>query len=202
MKIKDLLTKIALCIVPVGLFIISNRLRKSTGQMDYNFPIAFISILNLSMTCVYIFTKRNEYLNGDDKLKFLGKRVDILFIISQVCLGVILYLFSIKFGGVISLSEVYIFIAIMLYGNYYTLNPMPPTNLSIYLEDADVWRKVSALTGKMLFIIGIIGLLSAFYYSPNGLGIEYMNFVLAIMVVIFIITYFYAKQQYNRKYNR
>jgi hypothetical protein len=202
MKIKDLLTKIALCIVPVALFIISNRLRKSTGQMDSNYPIAFISILNVSMTCVYIFTKRNEYLNGGDKLKFLGRRIDLLFIISQVCLGIILYLFSIKFGGVISLSEVYIFIAMMLYGNYYSLTPMPPTNLSMYFEDEDIWRKVSAFRGKFLFTIGIIGLLSVLYYSPNGLGIEYMYFALAIMAIIFIITYFYAKQQYNQKFNR
>lgn len=201
MKIKDLLTKIALCIVPVALFIISNRLRKSTGQMDFNFPIAFISILNSSLTCVYIFTKRNEYLNGDDKLKFLGRRIDLLFIISQVCLGIILYLFSIKFWGVISLSEVYIFIAIMLYGNYYSLTPMPPINVSIYFEDEDIWRKVSAFTGRFLFMIGLIGLLSVLYSSPNGLGVEYMYLLLAMMAVTFIITYFYAKKQYFKKYN-
>ena len=202
MKTKDLLTKIALCIVPITLFIISNRLRKSTGQMDANYPLAFISILNLSMTCVYVFKKRNEYLNGDDKMKFLGKRIDLLFIISQICLGVTLYLFYIKFGGVNMLSEVFIFIAMMLYGNYYSLTPMPPTNVSIYLEDEDVWRKVSAFRGRLLFIIGIIGLLSVFYYSPSGLGMEYMYFALVIMAVIFITTYFYAKQQYNRKFDR
>ena len=199
MKIKELIQKFALCIVPVALFIISNRIRK--GE-ESTLPIAFISILNVSMTCVYIFTKRNEFLNGDNKLKFLGKRADLLFIIGQVCLGGLLYLFYIKFGGIISLSEVYIFIAMMLYGNYYSLIPMPPINVSMYFEDEDIWRKVSIFRGRLLFSIGILGLLAVLYYSPNGIGVEYMYLILIIMAVTFITTYFYAKREYLKKFDR
>jgi hypothetical protein len=202
MKIKELSQKIALCIVPIALFLISNLLRNKAGNNESTFPLAFISILNFSMTCVYIFTKRDEFLNGDEKLKFLGKRADILFTISQVCLGVLLYLFYIKFGEIISLSEVYIFIATMLYGNYYSLIPMPPVNVSMYFEDEDIWRKVSIFRGRLLFSLGIIGLLAVLYYSPNGIGIEYMYLFMAVMAITFLTTYFYAKREYSKKFDR
>jgi hypothetical protein len=202
MKIKELSQKIALCIVPIALFFISNLLRNEAGRNESTFPLAFISILNVSMTCVYIFTKRDEFLNGDEKLKFLGKRANILFTISQVCLGILLYLFYIKFGEIVSLSEVYIFIVTMLYGNYYSLIPMPPVNVSMYLEDEDIWRKVSILRGRLIFSIGLIGLFIVLYYSPKGIEIDYMYFFMAVMVIIVLITHFYAKREYSKKFDR
>ena len=202
MKIPHLLTKIALCIVPFGLFVISNYLSKNAVEGESDFSISFIFIINGSLTCVYIFTKRNEFLNGNDKLKFLGKRVDLLLIINQICLIVILYLFYIKFWGIITLSEIYTFVAVMLYGNYYSLSPMPLENVSVFFEDEDVWRKVCKLRGRLIFSFGVIGLFAVFYYSPNGIGIEYMSLLLISMAITFIITYFYAKCQYFKKYDR
>ncbi len=201
MKIKDLLTKIVLCIVPVALFIISNRLGKNMGEGESAFSISFIYIINISVTCVYIFIQRDKLFHGDEKLNFLGKRADILLLISQLCLGIILYLFYKNFWGIITLSEIYIFIAVMLYGNYYSLSPMPLENVSVFLDDEDVWRKVCKLRGRLIFGFGLIGLLAVIYYSPNGLGIEYMYLLLTMVAVTFIITYFYAKKQYFKKYN-
>ena len=202
MKIKDLLTKVLLCIIPLALFFVGNRLNKNMGEGEAAFSLGFIYILNVSVTCTYVFMQRNKLLHGDEKSIFLSKRVDLLLIISQVCLMVILYLFYIKFWGAITLSEVYIFIAVMLYGNYYTLSPMPSENVSVFFEDEDVWRKVCKLKGRLIFGFGLIGLLAVFYFSPNGLGIEYMALLLATIVVTFSVTYLYAKNQYFKKYNR
>ena len=202
MKIKSLLTKIALCIVPIGLFIASNRLNKGMGEGESTFSPSFIFIINGSLTCVYIFVQRDRLLYGDEKLNFFRKRADMLLIISQICLAIILYLFYIKFWGIITLSEIYTFIAVMLYGNYYSLSPMPLENVSIYLEDEDVWRKFCQLRGRLIFGFGLVGLLVVFYFSPNGLGIEYMYLYLAMMTITFLITYFYAKSQYFKKFNR
>lgn len=202
MKIKDLLTKITLCIVPVALFIISNRLSKGMGEGESAFSLSFMFIINVSFTCVYIFTQRDRLLNGDEKLILLGKRIDKLLLISQICLGIILYLFYIKFLGVITLSEIYIFIVVMLYGNYYSLSPMPLENVSVFFEDEDVWRKVCKLRGRFIFGFGLFGLLLVLYYSPNGLGIDYMVLLMATMLITFFITYFYAKNQYFKKFNR
>jgi hypothetical protein len=201
MKIKDLLTKIALCIVPVALLVIADNLSWKISDGEPSFSLSFIYTFNVSTTCIYIFIQRNKLLNGDEKLKFLGKRADLLLIISQICLGIILYLFYVKFWGIVTLSEIYIFIAVMLYGNYYSLSPMPLENVSIYFEDEDIWRKVSKLRGRLIFTFGLIGLFSVIYYSPNGLGIEYMFLLIIVMIVVFGITYFYAKQQYNRKFD-
>ena len=201
MKIKDLLTKIALCIVPIALFFISKHLSKSMGEGELTFSLSFISIFNVSTTCVFIFSQRNELLNGDEKLKYLGKRIDLLLIISQLCLGIILYLFYTKFWGAITLSEVYVFIAVMLYGNYYTLTPMPSENVSVFFDDEDVWRKVSKLKGRLIFVFGLIGLLAVIFSAPKGLGMEYMLLIFGMMAITFIITYFYAKKQYFKKYD-
>ncbi|MEA5459718.1 hypothetical protein VB796_11735 [Arcicella sp. LKC2W] len=202
MKTPNLIQKIALCIVPISLFFISNLLRNETGNKESTYPLAFISILNVSMTCVYIFTQRDSFLNGNDKMIFLGKRVDLLFTISQVCLAGLLYLFYIKFGNIISLSETFIFMATMLYGNYYSLIPMPPVNVSMYFEDEDIWRKVSIFRGRIIFGIGLLGLLAVLYYSPKGIGIEYMFLLLVDIATFFVLTYFYAKREYLKKFDR
>ena len=201
MKIKDLLTKIALSIVPLVLFIISNRLSKSMGEGESAFSLSFIYIINISITSVYIFVQRDRLLYGDEKLNFLSKRVDMLLLINQICLGIILYLFYIKFWGGITLTEIYIFISVMLYGNYYSLAPMPFENVSVYLDDEDVWRKVSKLRGRLIFSCGLIGLLAVFHYSPDGLGIQYMSLLMIAIVILFVVTYFYAKNQYFKKFN-
>ncbi|PWK28921.1 hypothetical protein LV89_00474 [Arcicella aurantiaca] len=202
MKTQNLAQKIALCIVPISLFFISNLLRNEAGNKESTYPLAFISIQNVSMTCVYIFTQRDSFFNGNDKMVFLGKRVDLLFTISQVCLAGLLYLFYIKFGDIVSLSEAFIFIVTMLYGNYYSLIPMPPVNVSMYFEDEDIWRKVSIFRGRLIFSFGLIGLFAVLYYSPKGIGIEYMYLVLAVISITFLSTYFYAKIEYLKKFDR
>ena len=201
MKIKDLLIKIVLCIVPVTLFFFGNSLSKSMGEGKSTFLLSFIYILNATVTCVYIFSQRNKLLNGNEKSKFLGKRIDLLLIISQLCLIVILYLFYTKSWGDDILSEIFIFIVVMLYGNYYSLSPMPSENVSIFFEDEDVWRKVSKLRGRLIFCFGLIGLLAVLYIAPNGLGINYIFLYLTMLAITFIITYFYAKNQYFKKYD-
>ena len=148
MKIKDLLIKIVLCIVPVTLFFFGNSLSKSMGEGKSTFILSFIYILNATVTCMYIFSQRNKLLYGDEKSNFLGRRIDKLLIISQICLGIVLYLFHTKSWGINTLTEIFIFIAVMLYGNYYSLSPMPSENISIFFEDEDVWRKVSKLRSR------------------------------------------------------
>ena len=202
MKIKDLLIKIVLCIVPVTLFFFGNSLSKSMGEGKSTFLLSFIYILNATVTCVYIFSQRNKLLNGNEKSKFLGKRIDLLIIISQLCLIVILYLFYTKSWGDDILSEIFILIVVMLYGNYYSLSPMPSENVSIFFEDEDVWRKVSKLRGRLIFCFGLIGLFAVLFTAPNGLGINYILLYLTMLAITFIVTYFYAKKQYFKKYDR
>ena len=110
--------------------------------------------------------------------------------INQVCSMVILYLFYLKFWGIVTLSEVQIFIVVMLYGNYYPLSPMPSENVSVFFDDEDVWRKVSKLRGRLIFGFGLIGLLAVFYYSPKGIKMEYLALLFLTMAITFIITYF------------
>lgn len=202
MKIKDLLTKIALCIVSITLLILATYLSSELKEKKLVFFLSSLYTFNGTITVMYVFLQREKLFDGDEKLNFLGKRIDLLLIISQVCLMVILYLFYIKFWGVITLTEVYIFIAVMLYGNYYTLSPMPAENVSVFFDDEDVWRKVSKLRGRLIFGFGLIGLLAVFYYSPKGVKMEYLALLFPTMAIIFIITYFYAKNQYFKKYDR
>lgn len=202
MKIKDLLTKVLLCIISITLLILASYSSAKLNEKSSIFSLSFLYTFNGTITVMYVFLQRERLFDGDEKSIYLGKRIDLLLIISQVCLGIILYLFYIKFWGAITLSEVYIFIAVMLYGNYYTLSPMPSENVSVFFEDEDVWRKVCKLKGRLIFGFGLIGLLAVFYFSPNGLGIEYMALLLATIVVTFSVTYLYAKNQYFKKYNR
>ena len=202
MKIKDLLIKIVLCIVPVTLFFFGNSLSKSMGEGKSTFILSFIYILNATVTCMYIFSQRNKLLYGDEKSNFLGRRIDKLLIISQICLGIVLYLFHTKSWGINTLTEIFIFIAVMLYGNYYSLSPMPSENISIFFEDEDVWRKVSKLRGRLIFCFGLIGLFAVLFTAPNGLGINYILLYLTMLAITFIVTYFYAKKQYFKKYDR
>jgi hypothetical protein len=140
-------------------------------------------------------------MDGDEKMSFLSKRIDTLIAINQVCSVIILLLFYYKYSGIISLTEAYIFIILILYGNYYSLLPMPTENISVYFEDEDIWRKVRSLRSKLFFGFGVVGLLIVLYFSPKGLGLSQMLLIYGIMFIVFIITYFYAKQQYNRKFD-
>jgi hypothetical protein len=79
---------------------------------------------------------------------------------------------------------------------------MPSENISIYLEDEDVWRKFCQLRGRLLFGFGFLGLLLVVSFAPNGLGMRHIFVIYGIMAVTFIITYFYAKSQYFKKFNR
>ena len=202
MKIKDLPLKIALCIVPITLFFFGNSLSKSMGEGKSTFLLSFIYTLNVSVTCVYIFSQRNKLLDGNEKSNFLGRRIDKLLIISQICLGIVLYLFYTKSWGANTLTEIFICITIMLYGNYYSLSPMPSENVSVFFEDEDVWRKVSKLRGRLTFFFGLIGLFVVLYTAPNGLGMKYVYLYLGMMAITFIITYFYARRQYFKKFDR
>ncbi len=201
MKIKDLLTKVALCIVPIIISIFAYSFEDNIKNSEASFLVSGISTFNITFIIFYVFLKRNEIIDGDEKMAFLSKRIDILIVINQICLLTILLLFKYNYWGIISLTESYIFIILILYGNYYSLLPMPSENVSVYFEDEDIWRKVCSLRSKLFFGFGLIGLLAVIYYSPNGLGIEYMYLLLATMAITFIITYFYAKKQYFKKYN-
>jgi hypothetical protein len=200
MKIKDLLTNTFLCLTSIVLTITASYLNAKLGESKSTFSLSSIFTFNASISCIYVLNQRNRLVNGDEKSIFLSKRIDIILIISQLYLGIILYLFFIKFWGTIMLIEVYIVIAVMLYGNYHTLSPMPSENVSFFFEDEEVWRKVRKLRGRLIFGFGLIGLLAVFYFSPNSLGIEYMY--LGMMAITFVITYFYAKSQYFKKFNR
>ena len=202
MKIKDLLTKILLCIVSVTLLALASYLSAKLDEKSSVFSLSFLYTFNGTITVMYVFLQRERLFDGDEKSIYLGKRIDLLLIISQVCLGIILYLFYTKFWGAITLSEIYICIAIMLYGNYHTLSPMPSESVSVFFDDEDVWRKVSKLRGRLIFGFGLIGLLAVLYAAPNGLGMKYVYLYLGMMAITFIVTYFYAKSQYFKKFDR
>jgi hypothetical protein len=201
MKTKDLLKKIALCVVPVSFCIFGYFISQDTISSKSDFLISGISTFNAMMIIIYIFVGRETLKNGDEKLKYLSKKVDFLFAINQLCLAVILTLFYTKFIGVISLTEAYLFIILILYGNYYALKPLPTENVSVFLEDEDVWRKFCQLRGRLLFGFGIFGLSLVIYFAPEGLGKYTIMIIYGTMAVTFIITYFYAKSQYFKKYN-
>lgn len=201
MKIRDLLTKTALCIGSLTLVIMASYLSSKTNEKSSIFSLSSLFTFNGVITVKYVFLHREKLFEGNEKAIFLGKRIDLLLAISQTCLGVILYLFYITFWGVITLSEIYIFITMMLYGNYYTLSPMPSESVSVFFEDEYVWRKVSKLRGRMMVCFGLIGFSAVLYFAPNELGIEYMYLYLTTMAISFITTYFYAKSQYFKKFN-
>ncbi len=201
MKIKDLLTKVALCIVPIIISIFAYSFEDNIKNSEASFLVSGISTFNITFIIFYVFLKRNEIIDGDEKMAFLSKRIDILIVINQICLLTILLLFKYNYWGIISLTESYIFIILILYGNYYSLLPMPSENVSVYFEDEDIWRKVCSLRSKLFFGFGVIGLLIVLYFSPKGLGLSQMLIIYGIMFIVFIISYFYAKKQYFKKYN-
>jgi hypothetical protein len=201
MKIKELLTKIALCIIPTMLSIFAFSFENEMKSGEAAFLVSGIATSNITFIVMYVFLKRDEITDGDEKMSFLSKRIDTLIAINQVCLVIILLLFYYKYSGIISLTEAYIFIILILYGNYYSLLPMPTENISVYFEDEDIWRKVRSLRSKLFFGFGVVGLLIVLYFSPKGLGLSQMLLIYGIMFIVFIITYFYAKQQYNRKFD-
>lgn len=202
MKIKPLLTKTILFIVPLSLVIITLFTKNSISGADNRYLLFQIATSNATIVIVYLFTKRDSFILGDEKMQYLGQKIDSLLLISQVCLIIILYLFKINFWGISSLLESYIFVTIILYGNYYSLSPMPSESVSVYFEDEDTWRKVCKLRGRLIFGFGIIGLLGVLYCSPNGIGLEYMYLIVMIIAITFLVTYFYAKREYLRKFNR
>jgi hypothetical protein len=202
MKIKDLPTKIALCIVPVALCILAHLITQDLVDSKSDFLISGISTFNATIIVMYIFGGRDKMKNGDEKMKYLGKKIDSLFVINQICLAIILILFYTKFLGVIVLTESYMFILLILYGNYYSLKPMPTGSISVFFEDEDVWKKYCKLRGRLLFVFGIVGLILVIYFAPKGLGKYTITILYGIMAITFIITYFYAKNQYFKKFNR
>jgi hypothetical protein len=199
MKIKDLLTKSALCIIPTMISIFAFSFEDEMQNGEASFLVSGIATSNVTFIIMYVFLKRGDIM--EEKVSFLSKRIDTLIAINQVCLVVILLLFYYKYSGIISLTEAYIFIILILYGNYYSLLPMPTENISVYFEDEDIWRKVRSLRSKLFFGFGVAGLLIVLYFSPKGLGLSQMMIIYGIMFIVFIISYFYAKQQYNRKFD-
>ena len=202
MKIKDLLTKIALCIIPITFCVLAYLISQDIEDSKLDFLISGITTFNVMIIITYIFGGRDILKNGDEKQKYISKKIDILFIINQICLAIILILFYTKFLGVIITIESYLFILLILYGNYYSLRPMPSENVSIYLEDEDVWRKFCQLRGRLLFGFGVFGLLLVIYFAPEGLGKYLMMIICGMMAITFIITYLYAKSQYFKKFDR
>jgi hypothetical protein len=202
MKIKDLFSKITLSIIPITLCILAYLVSQNIEDSKSDFLISGIATFNATIIIMYIFGGRDKMNNGDEKMKYLGKKIDSLFAINQMCLAIILILFYTKFLDIIVLTESYIFILLILYGNYYSLKPMPSENISIYLEDEDVWRKFCQLRGRLLFGFGFLGLLLVVSFAPNGLGMRHIFVIFGIMAITFIITYFYAKSQYFKKFNR
>ena len=201
MKIKDLLTKNALCIIPITFCVLAYLISQDIKDSKSDFLISGITTFNL-IVVMYIFGGRDTIKNGDEKQKYVSKKMDTLFVINQICLAIILILFYTKFLGVIITIESYLFILLILYGNYYSLRPMPSENVSIYLEDEDVWRKFCQLRGRLLFGFGVFGLLLVIYFAPEGLGKYLMMIICGMMAITFIITYLYAKSQYFKKFDR
>lgn len=202
MKTKDLLKKIALCVVPIIISIFAYSFEDNIKNGEASFLVSGITTSNITFMIFYVFLKKDEIIDGDEKMAFLSKRMDILIIANQICLLTILLLFKYNYWGIISLTESYIFIILILYGNYYSLLPMPIENVSVYFEDEDVWRKVRSLRSKLFFGFGVIGLLIVLYFSPKGLGLSQMLIIYGIMFIVFIISYFYAKSQYFKKFDR
>ena len=202
MKTKSLLTKIALCIVPITFCISAYLIAQGTKDSKLDFLISGITTFNVTIIVVYIFGGRDTIKNGDEKQKYISKKIDTLLVINQICLAIILILFYTKFLGVIIITESYLFILLILYRNYYSLRPMPSENVSVYIEDEDVWRKFCQLRGRLLFSFGVFGLLSVIYFAPEGLGKYVMLIIYGMMAITFIITYFYAKSQYFKKFDR
>lgn len=202
MKIRPLLTKIVLFIVPLALVIITLFTKNSISDTDNRYLLFQIATFNATTVIVYLFTKRDSFILGDEKMQYLGRKIDTLLLASQICLIIILFLFNINFWGISSLLESYIFVTMILYGNYYSLSPMPSESVSVYFEDEDTWRKVCKLRGRLIFGFGVIGLLSVLYCSPNGIGFEYMYLIVTVIAITFFITYFYAKREYLKKFNR
>ncbi|MES2520957.1 MAG: hypothetical protein V4585_22775 [Bacteroidota bacterium] len=202
MKIKELIQKIALCIVPVALCIIAYLIAQDAENSKSDSLLSGISTFNATIIVIYISLGRDRMINGDEKMLYLAKKVDSLIILNQICLGIILILFYTKFSGVISLTQAYTFILLILYGNYYSLRPMPAESISIYFEDEDIWRKYCKLRGRLFFIFGVIGLSLVFYLSPEGLGRNSTMIIFGTMLITFILTYFYAKREYFKKFDR
>lgn len=202
MKFKGLLTKIALCIIPIIFCILAYLIAQDIEDSKSDFLISGITTFNVMMIVMYIFGGRDTIKNGDEKQKYISKKIDILFIINQICLAIIFILFYIKFLELRIITESYLFILVILYGNYYSLKLMPSENVSVYLEDEDVWRKFCQLRGRLLFGFGVFGLLLVIYFAPEGLGKYTMMIICGMMAITFLITYFYAKSQYFKKFNR
>lgn len=202
MKIKELAIKFSLCIIPILLCLIAHLIAQDSENSKSDSLLSGISTFNATIIVMYIFLGRDRIINGDEKMLYLAKKVDSLIILNQICLGIILILFYTKFSGVISLTEAYAFILLILYGNYYSLRPMPTESVSIYFEDEEVWRKYCKLRGRLFFIFGVIGLSLVIYLSPEGLGRNSTMVIFGTMSITFIISYFYAKREYLRKFNR
>ncbi len=202
MKIKELAIKLSLCIIPILLCIIAHLIAQDAENSKSDFLLSGISTFNATIIVMYIFLGRDRMINGDEKMLYLAKKVDSLIILNQISVGIILILFYTKFSGVISLTEAYAFILLILYGNYYSLRPMPTESVSIYFEDEDIWRKYCKLRGRLFFIFGVIGLSLTIYYSPEGLGRKSTLIIFGTMSITFILSYFYAKREYLRKFDR
>ena len=201
MKTKELAIKLSLCIVPILLCIIAYLIAQNAENSKSDSLLSGISTFNATIIIMYIFLGRDRMINGDEKILYLAKKVDSLIILNQISLGIILILFYTKFSGVISLTEAYAFILLILYGNYYSLRPMPTESISIYFEDEDIWRKYCKLRGRLFFMFGVIGLSLVIYLSPEGLGRNSTMIIFGTMSITFIISYFYAKREYLRKFN-
>lgn len=202
MKIKELAIKLSLCIIPILLCIIAYLIAQDAENSKSDSLLSGISTFNATIIVMYIFLGRDRMINGDEKMLYLAKKVDSLIILNQISLGIILILFYTKFSGVISLTEAYIFILLILYGNYYSLRPMPTESVSIYFEDEDIWRKYCKLRGRLFFMFGVIGLSLVIYLSPEGLGRNSTMIFSGIMLITFILSYFYAKSEYLKKFDR
>lgn len=201
MKTKELAIKLSLCIIPILLCITAYLIAQDAENSKSDFLLSGISTFNATIIVMYIFLGRDRIINGDEKMLYLAKKVDSLIILNQICLGIILILFYTKFSGVISLTEAYTFILLILYGNYYSLSPMPTESVSVYFEDEDTWRKICKLRGRLIFGFGVIGLLGVLYCSPNGIGVEYMYLIVMTIAITFVTTYFYAKREYLKKFD-
>jgi lysylphosphatidylglycerol synthetase-like protein (DUF2156 family) len=202
MKIRALIIKIAYCTVPLLFIIVSYYLTKDfeKNKNDSASLLNMITKLNFILTITYFFYSRNIFLNRNEKLRFLGKRIDLLFIINSISLAIVLILFYNKFWGIVSIMEAYMMMVLVLYGNYYSLIPRPQKFIFQYLDEKE-WIEVRQLTGRLIFTFAVVGLLIIFYFTPQGMGVNIILLIFTIMAITFVITYFYAKQQYNRKFN-
>lgn len=200
-KYKNLIVKIFLIALPIISFVDNFIFNEGPGfGSNIDSLIGFISPWTMILAPVFY---RNLNLRVEEGVELenqsLPKAEFILFGMNIVWV-VLLYLCHINYVGVTCLLQIFAFALLMLIGNYYPLMPMQQETGSIYFDDEEIWAKATKFSGRTLFGIGIIGIILTILNAPQGLSRPMMGLALVCYLITFVLTYFYAKRTYRKKF--